>query len=69
MKSRETSWSAINEEAEATEVVNNRPAGELVVDMLMVMVSNNFRLTTLHNKSSTSSNEPCCVKRHFADPF
>ena len=31
VKSRESSWSAISEEAEATEVVNNRPAGELVV--------------------------------------
>ena len=58
MKSRETSWSAINEEAEATEVVNNRPAGELVVDMLMVMVSNNFRLTTLHNNSGKQVTSP-----------
>ena len=38
MKSRESSWSAINDEAEATEVVNNRPAGELVVDILTLMV-------------------------------
>ena len=38
MKSLESSWSAINEEAEATEVVNNRPAGGLlVVDIFTLM--------------------------------
>ena len=31
VNSRESSWRAISEEADATEVVNNRPAGELVV--------------------------------------
>jgi hypothetical protein len=31
VKSRESSWRAINEEAEAIEVLSSRPAGKLVV--------------------------------------